>query len=203
MRASITVFTEFAWLIWFNLNLFEPPCLPKFQMLLPRWAHQDGQKENATVKQDGFLPHMWRNDKESPLAIWLVKFTRFYSSCAIHSLFVSHIWFCSAHSSKRISKRGVEDWWWDWWKSYPEMKRKEKRVLSCGVIYMWSVLSQGWHLTLALQTVFPFFFFYFAATDTGLLFYLLYFVIDWLEYMCLCWCSFHVSGSTYWKNEGW
>jgi hypothetical protein len=58
------------------------------------------------VKQGGFLPAMWKNDRESPLATWLVKFTRFCSSCTIHFFFaLSPLFGFALHHSKKINKR--------------------------------------------------------------------------------------------------
>lgn len=76
--------------------------------MLRRWAKQGGQKENAMVKEGGFLLATWKNGKESHLATWLEKFTRFSSLCC--SFFALSPFFGFAlHYSKKMNKRNVED----------------------------------------------------------------------------------------------
>lgn len=86
------------------------------------------------VKEGGFLLATWKNGKESHLATWLEKFTRFSSLCC--SFFALSPFFGFAlHYSKKMNKRNVEDGGIDGdvtscLLSQNEMK---KNVSSCGV----------------------------------------------------------------------
>jgi hypothetical protein len=101
------------------------------------------------VKEGGFLLATWKNGRESHLATWLEKFTRFSTLCC--SFFALSPFFGFAlHHSKKMNKRNVEDGGIDGdvTSRLLSQNEKKKNVSSCGVTYI------RWLLYQVVQTVF-------------------------------------------------
>jgi len=157
--------------------------------MLHRWAKQGGQKENAMVKEGGFLLATWKNGKESHLATWLEKFTRFSLCCSFFAL-SPFFWFCIASFKEDEQKecRG----WWNWWRWYllsVITEWKEKCVKLWGNLHMVAVVS-------SCSNSFSMFYFW-VTMSHALLFYVI--LCNWLIWNTCLFCAYNA----YWLNEGW